>query len=156
MNGSHLFGVMVGFVMSCAGPAESHTGSPGRCRRVRSAILGAVGAGLWIGVQTALADPAELTSQGETVFKAQCAACHMGGGNIIPYARGKNLKQAALKKNKMDTPEAIVDLMVKGKVCNPELVRPRYFCVEDYVIACQRLSPRVQCQSILESWMRIS
>lgn len=59
---------------------------------------------------TALA--AEL-STGERVFDLQCAGCHPNGSNII--RRGKNLKQKALKRNGVDTPEAIANLVRNGK-----------------------------------------
>ena len=50
---------------------------------------------------------------GSQLFEAQCAGCHAGGGNII--RRGKNLKLKALQKNKVDTQEAIVNLVTVGK-----------------------------------------
>ena len=50
---------------------------------------------------------------GSQLFEAQCAGCHAGGGNII--RRGKNLKLKALQKNKVDTQEAIVNLVTAGK-----------------------------------------
>ncbi len=50
---------------------------------------------------------------GSQLFEAQCAGCHAGGGNII--RRGKNLKLKALQKNKVDTQEAIVNLITVGK-----------------------------------------
>lgn len=50
---------------------------------------------------------------GSQIFEAQCAGCHAGGGNII--RRGKNLKLKALQKNKVDTQEAIVNLVTVGK-----------------------------------------
>ena len=50
---------------------------------------------------------------GSQLFEAQCAGCHAGGGNII--RRGKNLKLKALQKNKVDTQDAIVNLVTVGK-----------------------------------------
>lgn len=50
---------------------------------------------------------------GAQVFVAQCAGCHVGGGNII--RRGKNLKLNTLQKNKMATPEAIAAIVTQGK-----------------------------------------
>jgi cytochrome c6 len=51
--------------------------------------------------------------QGSQVFEAQCAGCHVGGGNII--RRGKNLKLKTLQKNKVDTIAAISALVTAGK-----------------------------------------
>jgi cytochrome c6 len=45
------------------------------------------------------------TVNGEQIFSAQCAGCHINGGNIV--RRGKNLKQQALKKYGMDSIEAV-------------------------------------------------
>lgn len=52
-------------------------------------------------------------SDGNVIFQANCAGCHVNGGNII--RRGKNLKQKALQRNKMDDLSAIVSLVTKGK-----------------------------------------
>lgn len=52
-------------------------------------------------------------TQGATVFEAQCAGCHVGGGNIV--RRGKNLKLKTLQKNQVDTVEAIAALVTAGK-----------------------------------------
>jgi cytochrome c6 len=50
---------------------------------------------------------------GAQVFVAQCAGCHVGGGNII--RRGQNLKLNTLQRNKMATPEAIAAIVTQGK-----------------------------------------
>ncbi|MEM8719224.1 MAG: c-type cytochrome [Cyanobacteria bacterium P01_G01_bin.39] len=50
---------------------------------------------------------------GAKVFKANCAGCHIKGGNIV--RRGKNLKSKALRRNKVDTKEAIASLVTNGK-----------------------------------------
>lgn len=50
---------------------------------------------------------------GAQIFRVNCAGCHINGSNII--RRGKNLKQAALKKNKVDSLEAISYLVANGK-----------------------------------------
>lgn len=52
-------------------------------------------------------------ANGAKIFSVQCAGCHANGGNII--RRGKTLQQRALKRNKMDTIEAIADLVAQGK-----------------------------------------
>jgi len=55
---------------------------------------------------------ADLT-HGEQLFSVNCAGCHPNGSNII--RRGKNLKQNALKKNKVDNLEAVTNLIANGK-----------------------------------------
>jgi cytochrome c6 len=47
------------------------------------------------------------------IFEVNCAGCHPNGGNII--RRGKNLKQKALQKNKLDSLDSIADLVTNGK-----------------------------------------
>eukprot|EP00183_Erythrolobus_madagascarensis_P004998 CAMPEP_0185856664 /NCGR_PEP_ID=MMETSP1354-20130828/29116_1 /TAXON_ID=708628 /ORGANISM="Erythrolobus madagascarensis, Strain CCMP3276" /LENGTH=103 /DNA_ID=CAMNT_0028558925 /DNA_START=420 /DNA_END=728 /DNA_ORIENTATION=- len=56
---------------------------------------------------------------GATLFEANCAACHAGGGNILPFARGKTLKTPALKKNKLLDQEALVTFVKDGKGAMP-------------------------------------
>jgi len=60
-----------------------------------------------------LADSTNNLAQGAKVFEANCAGCHVNGGNIV--RRGKNLKSKALQKNKLDTQEAIASLVTNGK-----------------------------------------
>lgn len=50
---------------------------------------------------------------GAEVFKANCAGCHVNGGNIV--RRGKNLKLKALHKYKVDNQDAVVSLVTNGK-----------------------------------------
>ncbi len=50
---------------------------------------------------------------GAAIFEANCAGCHPKGGNII--RRGKTLKEKALKRNHLDSVEAIASLVTKGK-----------------------------------------
>jgi cytochrome c6 len=47
------------------------------------------------------------------LFEINCAGCHPKGGNII--RRGKTLKQKALKRYKMDSLEAITEIVTYGK-----------------------------------------
>ena len=49
---------------------------------------------------------------GKSIFKNQCAGCHINGGNII--RRSKNLKISSLKKNGIDNPEAIAKIASQG------------------------------------------
>ncbi len=52
-------------------------------------------------------------ANGAKIFEANCAACHIKGGNILRW--GKNLKMKALKKYKMDSQEAIASIVTNGK-----------------------------------------
>jgi cytochrome c6 len=52
-------------------------------------------------------------NNGAAIFEANCAGCHVNGGNIV--RRGKNLKFKALHKHKVDTQEAIASLVTNGK-----------------------------------------
>jgi len=47
------------------------------------------------------------------VFDIHCAGCHINGGNII--RRGKTLKQRALRRNNVDSLDAVVQLVTHGK-----------------------------------------
>ena len=49
---------------------------------------------------------------GESLFKHNCAGCHMNGGNII--RRSKNLKITSLKRNGIDNPQAIAKIAQQG------------------------------------------
>ena len=49
---------------------------------------------------------------GESLFKNNCAGCHINGGNII--RRSKNLKISSLKRNGIDNPEAIAKIARQG------------------------------------------
>ena len=53
------------------------------------------------------------TANGAKIFSVQCAGCHVNGGNII--RRGKTLKLKALKRNKVDSLEALISLVMNGK-----------------------------------------
>jgi cytochrome c6 len=66
---------------------------------------------------TVLADTVANQETGAEVFSVNCAGCHINGGNII--RRGKNLKQKALKKYKMDSIANISDLVINGKGVMP-------------------------------------
>ncbi|MBW4569815.1 MAG: c-type cytochrome [Tolypothrix carrinoi HA7290-LM1] len=61
-------------------------------------------------ISPALADD---TVNGTQIFSVHCAGCHINGSNII--RRGKNLKMKALKKNHMDSIEAIAEIVTNGK-----------------------------------------
>lgn len=67
--------------------------------------------------QMAIADTATNPTTAAEVFSANCAGCHINGGNII--RRGKNLKQKALKKYGMDSIANISNLVTNGKGIMP-------------------------------------
>jgi cytochrome c6 len=54
---------------------------------------------------------------GAKVFNAVCAACHIGGGNVVNGA--KNLKKDTLEKYGMNSIEAITTQVTKGKGAMP-------------------------------------
>jgi cytochrome c6 len=58
-------------------------------------------------------DPAH----GKQVFAANCASCHMGGKNLVNAA--KTLSQADLEKYGMNSLDAIVTQVTKGKAAMP-------------------------------------
>ena len=49
---------------------------------------------------------------GGSIFKSNCAGCHINGGNII--RRSRNLKISSLKKNGINNPEAIAKIARQG------------------------------------------
>ncbi|MEQ8756771.1 MAG: c-type cytochrome [Coleofasciculus sp. G1-WW12-02] len=57
------------------------------------------------------------TTKGGQIFGANCAACHMGGGNVV--MANKTLKKDALEKYGMDSMEAIVTQVTNGKGAMP-------------------------------------
>ena len=54
---------------------------------------------------------AELSSA--QLFELHCAGCHAQGGNIL--RRGKTLKLKALQQYKMDSAEAVIQIVAQGK-----------------------------------------
>lgn len=54
---------------------------------------------------------------GATVFNTNCAAYHIGGGNVVNGA--KTLKTDALAQFGMDSPEAIQNQVINGKAAMP-------------------------------------
>ncbi len=57
------------------------------------------------------------TADGAKVFSTNCAACHMGGRNVV--AAAKTLKKDALDKYSMNSLEAIVHQVQNGKNAMP-------------------------------------
>jgi cytochrome c6 len=56
-------------------------------------------------------------ANGAKVFSANCAACHVGGGNLVNAA--KTLKKSDLEKYEMASIEAIKTQVTKGKNAMP-------------------------------------
>ncbi|KAA8498138.1 Cytochrome c6 [Porphyridium purpureum] len=90
--------------------------------RPRAVVAGwAVAAALLVhgaGSHAALA-AAEPVSRGAQIFESNCAACHLGGGNILPFARSKTLKKPALEKAKLYEKDAMVEFVSAGKGAMP-------------------------------------
>lgn len=59
-----------------------------------------------------IASPAMAADAGAQVFAANCAACHIGGGNAVNPA--KTLKKDDLVANGKDTAEAVVTQVTNG------------------------------------------
>ena len=69
---------------------------------------------LFISVQLVFAEDTAIDLEaGESLFGANCSACHIGGGNSI--VSDKNLKLEALQANSKDTVEAIILQVTNGK-----------------------------------------
>lgn len=56
-------------------------------------------------------------ANGAKIFTANCAACHMGGGNVVNQA--KTLQKGDLEKYGKDSLEAIVNQVTKGYAAMP-------------------------------------
>ncbi len=56
-------------------------------------------------------------ANGAKIFSANCAACHIGGGNVVMGM--KTLKKEALEKYGMNSLEAITTQITKGKNAMP-------------------------------------
>jgi len=57
------------------------------------------------------------TDLGSKIFAANCAVCHIGGGNNLNPQ--KTLQKEALVANKIDSVEAIINQVTKGKGVMP-------------------------------------
>jgi len=79
---------------------------------------------LCIGLMTALPVTAALDADvehGAQLFSANCAACHMGGGNVIRASRTLSQQdlQAQLEAYRQDTSEAIETQIENGRNAMP-------------------------------------
>ena len=63
--------------------------------------------------KTKIAETDSTAIDGGKIFDANCAGCHLKGGNII--RRGKTLKLKALKRNHVDSLDAVITLVSQGK-----------------------------------------
>jgi cytochrome c6 len=74
---------------------------------------------------------------GAKIFTANCAACHMGGGNVVDS--NKTLKKTALEKYGMNDLVAIKNQIMKGKNAMPafgnKLTAEEIDDVASYVLA---------------------
>ncbi|CAN0358516.1 unnamed protein product [Pylaiella littoralis] len=76
-------------------------------------------------------------NNGETVFTANCSACHAGGNNVIMPE--KTLKKDALGTNQMNSVSAITYQVTNGKNAMPafggRLEEPEIEDVANYVLS---------------------
>ncbi|MEL6814444.1 MAG: c-type cytochrome [Cyanobacteria bacterium J06598_3] len=72
-------------------------------------------AGLLVLLSFTFAAPA--LADGAQVFSANCAACHIGGGNAVNAA--KTLKQADLEQYEMNSADKIITQVTNGKNAMP-------------------------------------
>ncbi|RMH78907.1 MAG: cytochrome C6 [Cyanobacteria bacterium J007] len=59
-------------------------------------------------------------ANGAKIFSSTCAACHMGGGNVV--MANKTLKKEALEQYGMDSIEAITNQIKQGKNAMPSFL----------------------------------
>lgn len=84
-------------------------------KKLLSAVLLAIASVTFFFGSPALA--AGDAAAGGKVFNAVCAACHMGGGNVVISA--KTLKKDALEKYGMNSLEKITNQVTNGKNAMP-------------------------------------
>jgi cytochrome c6 len=76
-------------------------------------------------------------AQGAKVFSANCAACHMGGNNVV--MANKTLKKEALEQFSMYSADAIMTQVTNGKnampAFSPKLSADEIANVAAYVLA---------------------
>ncbi|GAB4529991.1 MAG: c-type cytochrome [Pleurocapsa sp.] len=60
------------------------------------------------------------TANGAKIFSANCAACHAGGNNVVNAT--KTLKKEALDKYEMNSLDAIINQVNKGKNAMPSFL----------------------------------
>lgn len=82
-------------------------------KRLLLVVLLAIAMLTFASAKPALADAAD----GAKIFSANCAACHLGGGNVV--MANKTLKKAALEKYGMYSMAAITKQVTNGKNAMP-------------------------------------
>jgi cytochrome c6 len=91
----------------------------GCCAALAIASLSpAVAAEALFAVAPAQADAASL-ERGARLFEGNCAACHAGGGNVIVYARGRNLTMKKLERYGYADAQSIGVLLREGRGAMP-------------------------------------
>jgi cytochrome c6 len=80
---------------------------------VLALVAGVIALAFWLAPAAQAADLAH----GAQVFSSNCAACHIGGGNVVNGA--KTLKQSDLEQYGMASLEAITAQVTKGKAAMP-------------------------------------
>lgn len=83
-------------------------------KKLLSIVLLAIALFTFLGSRPALAGDA---ANGAKIFSANCAACHMGGNNVI--MANKTLKKEALEKYEMYSLDAIKTQVTNGKNAMP-------------------------------------
>ncbi|HBB34331.1 MAG TPA: cytochrome C6 [Cyanobacteria bacterium UBA8803] len=83
-------------------------------KKILSIVLLAIA---WFGLALGRPALAGDAANGAKVFSANCAACHMGGNNVV--MANKTLKKDALEQNGMKSAEAIITQVTKGKNAMP-------------------------------------
>lgn len=83
-------------------------------KKILSIILVAIA---WFGLALGRPALAGDAANGAKIFGANCAACHMGGKNVVNAA--KTLSKADLAKYNMNSIEAIVTQVTNGKGAMP-------------------------------------
>lgn len=78
-------------------------------KSIAATIVAFVASAIFLFVPPAMAADA---TAGAQVFSANCAACHIGGGNAVNPA--KTLKKDDLVANAKDTPEAVIKQVTNG------------------------------------------
>ena len=77
---------------------------------------------LMLGLGALVASPSLAMASGDAaagakIFSANCASCHMGGGNLVNPA--KTLKKAALEQYSMASADKIITQVTNGKNAMP-------------------------------------
>ncbi|NBD31735.1 MAG: c-type cytochrome [Cyanobacteria bacterium] len=92
---------------------------------------------LILGFCLLVAAPAHAEPNGQQIFQANCAVCHANGANRI--VANKTLKKDALAQYNMDSKEAIVMQIKKGKSAMPaflgRLNESQIEAVAEYVLS---------------------